>query len=96
MHSSVIFRFQKYVKKRVHGNEKINLLCAFKKVCWVIFRCQKYVKKGYMEMRKWDYLVTLGDCPRLLHFTLLNFPFTSRKRDTKMKVVPLVITERFC
>ena len=27
----VIFRCQKYVKKRVHRNEKMNLLCAFKK-----------------------------------------------------------------
>ena len=27
----VIFRFQKYFKKRVHGNEKMNLPCAFKK-----------------------------------------------------------------
>ena len=27
----VIFRCQKYVKKRVHGNEKMNLPCAFKK-----------------------------------------------------------------
>ena len=26
----VIFSCQKYVKKRVHGNEKINLPCAFK------------------------------------------------------------------
>ena len=27
----VIFRCQKYVKKRVHRNEKMNLPCAFKK-----------------------------------------------------------------
>ena len=27
----VIFRCQKYVKKRVHGNEKMNLPCVFKK-----------------------------------------------------------------
>ena len=27
----VIFRCQKYAKKRVHGNEKMNLSCAFKK-----------------------------------------------------------------
>ena len=30
----VIFKCQKYVKKRVHGNEKMNLPCAFK-VSWV-------------------------------------------------------------
>ena len=29
------------------------------KTQFVIFRCQKYVKKGYIEMRKWIYLVSL-------------------------------------
>ena len=39
----------KYVKKRVQGNEKMNLPWAFKK-------CQKYVKKEYMEMGEQLYL----------------------------------------
>ena len=71
--SSVIFRCQKYVKKRVHGNEKMNLPWDFKKVCWVIFRGQKYVKKGYMEMRKWIFLVPLkGALGRsILHYWVL-------------------------
>ena len=71
MHSSVIFRFQKYVKKRVHGNEKINLLCAFKKVRWIIFRCQKYVKKRVYGNEKMDLPCAFFECTRSLHFTLL-------------------------
>ena len=31
---------------------------TLKSVFLDIFRCQKYVKKGYMEMRKWIYLVS--------------------------------------
>ena len=40
-------------------------------MCWVIFRCQKYVKKGYMEMRKWIYLVPLISAPgrSILHYS---------------------------
>ena len=38
----------------------------------VIFRCQKYVKKGYMEMRKWIYLVPLKSVlgRSILHYYL--------------------------
>ena len=28
-----------------------------------IFRCQEYVKKGYVEMRKWIYLVPFLSAP---------------------------------
>ena len=31
----------------------------FLKAQFVIFRCQKYAKKGYIEVRKWIYLVPL-------------------------------------
>ena len=51
------------------SKNKIFLLCHssvkwsspgdFLKTQFVIFRFQKYVKKGYMEMRKWIYLVPL-------------------------------------
>ena len=42
----------------------INLPWDFKKVFFLgIFRCQKYVKKGYMEMRKWIYLVPFLSAP---------------------------------
>ena len=51
----------------------MNLPWDFKKVCWVIFRGQKYVKKGYMEMRKWIFLVPLKSAlgRSILHYWVL-------------------------
>ena len=42
----------------------------FLKAQFVIFRCQKYAKKGYMEMRKWIYIVPLKSVPgcSILHY----------------------------
>ena len=42
-------------------------------MCWVIFRGQKYVKKGYMEMRKWIFLVPLKSVlgRSILHYWVL-------------------------
>ena len=36
------------------------------------FRYQKYVKKGYMEMRKWIYLVPFWSVPgrSILHYSI--------------------------
>ena len=41
----VIFRCQKYVKKMVHGNEKMNLPCVFKKCPGLLhFTLLPYIK----------------------------------------------------
>ena len=42
-----------------HSSVKWSDPGEFLKAQFVIFRCQKYVKKGYMEIRKWIYLVPL-------------------------------------
>ena len=64
----VIFRCQKYVKKRVHGNEKMNLPCVFKKcpeslhftlLLWVhlwVWHC--LILSFYTLKKKW-----LQNCP---------------------------------
>ena len=42
-----------------HSSVKWSSPGDFLKAQFIIFSCQKYVKKGYMEMRKWIYLVPL-------------------------------------
>ena len=58
-----------------HSSVKWSNPGDFLKAQFVIFRCQKYVKKGYIEMRKWIYLVPLKSvlgCSSLHYYLWMN------------------------
>ena len=78
-----------------HSSVKWSHPGDYLKAQFVIFRCQKYVKKGYMEMRKWIYLVPLGS---VLGRSILHYFFSSFSSHWRggSRFVHLFQSQPFC